>query len=69
MFTCKKHLDITIYKRDKESLLTVPSKLIWFFSGAQDLIRKLLDKKPANRLPLEQVKDHFWISEMMNQPK
>lgn len=38
-------------------------------SGAQDLMRKLLQKKPANRLPLDQVMKHPWISEMMNLPK
>merc|ERR1712109_145536 len=38
-------------------------------AGAQDLIRKLLQKKPASRLPLEDVKKHPWISEMMNLPK
>ena len=36
------------------------------FSGAQDLIRKLLQKKPASRLPLEDVKKHPWIQSMMN---
>ena len=57
---------IIIYNRDKK---VFSFKIDLLFSGAQDLIRKLLDKKPANRLPLEQVKEHFWISEMMNQPK
>jgi len=38
-------------------------------SGAQDLMRKLLQKTPANRLPLDQVMKHPWISEMMNLPK
>ena len=32
-------------------------------------MRKLLQKTPANRLPLEQVMKHPWISEMMNLPK
>ena len=40
-----------------------------FVAGAQDLMRKLLQKTPANRLPLEQVMKHPWISEMMNLPK
>jgi len=34
-------------------------------SGAQDLIRKLLQKKPSSRLPLDEVKKHPWIKEMM----
>ena len=34
-------------------------------AGAQDLIRKLLQKKPANRLALDQVMNHFWITDMM----
>jgi len=38
-------------------------------SGAQDLIRKLLQKKPDNRLPLSEVMQHYWIKEMMNRPK
>ena len=37
-----------------------------YFLGAQDLIRKLLQKKPASRLPLEDVKKHPWIQSMMN---
>ena len=38
-------------------------------SGAKDLIKKLLQKNPKNRLPLEEVMKHNWISEMMNQSK
>ena len=34
------------------------------FIGARDLIRKLLQKTPANRLPLEEVKTHPWIVAM-----
>merc|ERR1712142_887937 len=36
---------------------------------ARDFVVKLLRKEPANRLPLEQVMKHPWISEMMNLPK
>lgn len=32
-------------------------------SGARDLISKLLQKKPENRLPLERVMEHPWIVE------
>ncbi|ESO03733.1 hypothetical protein HELRODRAFT_191942 [Helobdella robusta] len=32
-------------------------------AGAQDLIRKLLRYNPADRLPLRQVLEHFWIKE------
>ena len=35
-------------------------------SGAQDLIKKLLQKDPKNRLPLEEVMKHSWITDMMN---
>lgn len=37
-----------------------------FLLGAQDLIRKLLKKKPDERLSLDQVMKHFWITEMMS---
>lgn len=33
-------------------------------AGARDLIRKLLQKTPASRLPLEEVKTHPWIVAM-----
>ena len=38
-------------------------------SGAEDLIKKLLQKNPKNRLPLEEVMKHYWITEMMNPSK
>jgi len=34
--------------------------------GARDLIKKLLQKTPINRLPLQDVKQHPWIIEMTN---
>ena len=35
-----------------------------FFPGARDFIGRLLKKVPEMRMPLSQVKDHPWITEM-----
>ena len=35
------------------------------FSGARDLISKLLKKEPSNRLPLAEVMKHEWVVRMV----
>lgn len=49
------------YKRILKVDLKFPSTPVVVSSGAQDLIRKLLVKSPADRLPLSQVLSHPWI--------
>merc|ERR1739847_163247 len=36
--------------------------------GAQDLMKRLLKKRPGDRLPLSEVMQHYWIADMMKLP-
>lgn len=51
------------YQRIMQVDLQFPSHVS---TGARDLIKKLLQKIPDRRLPLESVKTHPWIVEMTN---
>lgn len=67
-FLCgKPPFETASHQETYQRIINVDLKFPSYVSaGAQDLIRKLLKKKPDERLSLDQVMKHFWITEMMS---